>query len=197
MGRIFCLAGKSGAGKDTIFRRLIRDRSLGLRGVVPYTTRPRRSGEAEGREYHFIDENTLHSLQQTGKIIEMRRYQTVHGVWYYGTVDDGQIDLDSGNYLLIATLEGIGNLKRVFGRAAVPIYIEVDDGERLARALRRERRSRRPDYAEMCRRYLADEKDFSEEKLAACGIEYRCRNQELEKCVQEISGEIRRILSLD
>lgn len=186
------MAGKSGVGKDTVFRRLIYDPSLGLRGVVPYTTRPKRGGETEGREYHFISEQTLRNLEKQGKVIELRRYHTVHGVWCYCTVDDGQIDLKTGNYLLIATPEEIHNLRRAFGEAVVPIYIEVEDGERLTRAMRRERRSGRPDYAEMCRRYLADEEDFSPDRLAACGIERYFANGDLEQCVREIREEILR-----
>lgn len=193
MGKIFCLAGKSGVGKDTIFRRLICERSLGLRGVVSYTTRPRRSGETEGREYHFITERALQSLQQAGKIIEQRRYHTAHGIWYYCTVDDGQLDLSAGNYLLIATPEGIRSLTRVFGKpAVVPLYIEVKGWERLKRAVRRERRSGRPDYIEMCRRFLADQSDFSPDKLTACGIARHFQNGNLEECVEEIRREIQR-----
>lgn len=45
------------------------------------------------------------------------------------------------------------------------IYIEVEDGERLARALHREGKQEEPRYEEMCRRFLADQVDFSEEKI--------------------------------
>ena len=52
----------------------------------------------------------------------------------------------------------------------VPFYIDLDPGERLQRALDRERQHLRPKYAEMCRRFLADEKDFAPEKLEAAGL---------------------------
>ena len=52
----------------------------------------------------------------------------------------------------------------------VPLYIEVDDGLRLSRALERERKQTEPKYAEMCRRFLADCEDFTEEKIAEAGI---------------------------
>ena len=58
-----------------------------------------------------------------------------------------------------------------------PIYIEVDDGERLQRALDRERSQDTPQYAEMCRRFLADSADFSEENVARAGIRKRFYNQ--------------------
>ena len=58
----------------------------------------------------------------------------------------------------------------------VPIYIETEDGLRLERALKRERKQAEPKYAELCRRFLADCEDFSEEKLAAAGIARRFEN---------------------
>ena len=89
---------------------------------------------------------------------------TVHGIWKYFTVDDGQIDLEQGDYLLIGTLETYEKIREYYGAEhLVPIYIEVEDGERLARALERERRQAVPKYKEMCRRFLADEEDFCEE----------------------------------
>ena len=104
MGKIFYLMGNSSSGKDTIFKKLIEDKELALRTVVGYTTRPMREGEVEGVEYHFIDEEQLCHLESEGKLIELRAYNTVHGVWKYMTVDDGQIDFSTGdNYLLIGT----------------------------------------------------------------------------------------------
>ena len=61
----------------------------------------------------------------------------------------------------------------------VPIYVEVEDGIRLERALARERAQDTPKYADMCRRVLADSEDFSEEKLEAAGIEIRFENTDL------------------
>ena len=57
---------------------------------------------------------------------------------------------------------------------------------RLERALGRERQQKEPKYAEMCRRFLADQDDFSEEKLEQAGIERRFCNVEFETCVEEI-----------
>ena len=73
----------------------------------------------------------------------------------------------------------------------VPIYIEVDDGIRLERALRRERKQKQPQYEEMCRRFLADQKDFSGEKTARAGITRRFKNNgTIQECIDEIAGFI-------
>ena len=71
MGRIYYIMGKSSAGKDTLFRE-IRHRLPELRTVIPYTTRPIREGEENGREYHFVEESRLAELEAAGRVIEMR-----------------------------------------------------------------------------------------------------------------------------
>ena len=191
MGKLFCLMGKSGAGKDTILKRLLADRELNLIPVIPYTTRPKRSREADGVEYHFIDEAALQQYERAGAIIEKRAYKTVNGVWYYCTIDDGRIDLHSGNYILIGTLETYQKLKDFFGEdKIVPIYITVDDGVRLERALHREKQQLKPNYEELCRRFLADNIDYHEDRLKVCQIKKRYVNLDLEKCLSEIKHDL-------
>lgn len=186
--------GKSASGKDTLYQKLLCEESLGLRRVVPYTTRPMRAGEKDGMDYHFADETLFLQMKRDGQIIESRTYHTVQGDWTYFTADDGQIDLETGSSLLVGTLEVYVRLQKHFGtKNVVPLYIEVEDGERLSRALVREKRQKKPDYAELCRRYLADMQDFSEENLAQAGICKRYNNQSLEACLQELCRDIRRI----
>ena len=188
MGKIICLMGKSSSGKDTIYKNLMEDKSLGLRKLIPYTTRPMREGEQEGVEYHFTDEAGLARLQEEDRVIEIRAYDTVYGIWRYFTVDDGQIDLSEQNYLMIGTLEAYEKMITYYGREAIlPVYIELDDGVRLQRALDRELGQEKPKYEEMCRRFLADSVDFSEEKLAAAGIRDRFENTDLTKCLKAIT----------
>lgn len=180
--------GKSSSGKDTIFKEL-KKRCPRLNTVVPYTTRPIRFGEKDGEDYYFVDETVLMSLQSKNKVIELRAYNTECGIWKYFTVDDGQIDLQKDSYLVIGTLESYKEMCIYFGEEnLLPIYIEVSDGMRLERALKREHLQQNPKYAEMCRRFLADEQDFSEKKLEEAGIKKRFQNIELEKCLDEIEA---------
>ena len=190
MGRIFCLMGKSSSGKDTLYK-MLRERYPELCAVVPYTTRPIRENESDGVEYFFVDNRTFHELEAQGRVIESRSYDTKCGVWTYFTADDGQIDLKGHDYLMIGTLVSFEALKAYFGEEnVVPVYIEIDDGIRLGRALEREQRQKEPKYAEMCRRFLADSEDFSEEKLRKAGIGRRFENEDLERCVEEIGAYI-------
>lgn len=198
MSRIFVVIGKSASGKDTIYKKLANDTGLGLREVVGYTTRPIREGEEEGVTYHFVTEDTLNSLIKENKVIEHRTYDTIHGPWHYFTVNDDQIDLANTDYIMIGTLESFVQIKQYFGEEVViPIYIEVENGERLVRALGRERKQENPKYEEMCRRFLADEQDFSEEKIEAAGITKRFENTNITTCIHGISQYIRQRKKVD
>ena len=191
MGKIFCLMGKSNSGKDTIFKELMKDKGLELKAIVSYTTRPIRSNECNGREYYFIDEITLEKYRKEGKVIEERNNITVHGVWYYCTIDDKQVDIEENNYLLIVTLEAYKDIALYFGEEnVIPFYIELDDGVRLERALKRERAEKYPNYNELCRRFLADCQDFSDEKLKAYNIKKSYVNDNLSECINTIKKDM-------
>lgn len=192
MAKLICLMGKSSTGKDTIYRKLLERKDLSLKTVIPYTTRPIRDGEQEGKEYHFTDEAGFLALQNAGKIVEDRAYHTCHGLWRYFTVDDGEIRPDTADYLVIGTLESYQKLREYFSEEKVlPVLVELDDGVRLERALNREKKQENPKYEEMCRRFLADSTDFSEEKIKNAGISRRFYNDDLNRCIEEIVGYIK------
>ena len=67
MGKIVYLMGKSSSGKDTIFKELMKEGTMDLRTIVPYTTRPIRAGEENGVEYFFTDEAGFQALKAQGK----------------------------------------------------------------------------------------------------------------------------------
>lgn len=187
MSKIYCMMGKSSTGKDTLYKRILANEELHLNTVIPYTTRPIREGEKEGVEYYFCNREKVAELEAAGKVIERRDYNTIHGIWTYFTVDDGQIDLKNNDYLIIGTLESYHKIRDYYGKEfVIPLYIEVEDGERLQRALNREREQTIPKYEEMCRRFLADAKDFSEDNLSAAEIIKRFENRDLDETEAEI-----------
>ena len=197
MGKIVCLMGKSCAGKDTIYKRLLADGGMNLTKIVPYTTRPIREGERDGVEYFYTDENGFQLLKEQGKVIEDRAYHTYHGLWRYLTADDDQIRDTARSYLMIGTLEAYRKLQDYFGvDRMLPVMVELEDGIRLQRALSRELTQENPKYGEMCRRFLADSEDFSEEKIGEAGIVRRFVNDDLERCLAEIKGYIRDEISI-
>lgn len=161
--RIFCLVGKSCSGKDTLCARIM-ERCPELLPVIPHTTRPRRTGEVEGQNYHFVTQRQLRQYEAQGQVIEKREYHTVQGLWTYFTL---RFPLDRDR-LLITTLDGARALMDAYGSQAVRVvYLHVDDHTRLLRCVGREERQEHPDYTELCRRFLADQSDFSDDKLAS------------------------------
>lgn len=186
MGRIYCIMGKSASGKDTICNKIITEYPE-IKSIILYTTRPKRNDEIHGKQYYFINMEKLLEFEKGGKVIEKRVYNTIYGEWVYATIDDGQIDLKDRDYILIGTIDSYKNLIEYFGRKnVIPIYIDLDPGIRLTRALEREKLQSNPGYAELCRRFLADEADFSPERLEQAGIDEVYENNELEKCFKKI-----------
>lgn len=187
MGKLVYLMGKSSSGKDTIYRELMNSPELKLKKVVMYTTRPIRDNEKDGIQYHFVSDEEFEDLLNAGKVIEYREYNTMLGVWRYFTVDDGNLDFEHHNYMIIGTLESYEKTIQYYEKKRVlPIYIEVDDGIRLQRAINREMMQDKPQYEEMCRRFLADAKDFSDEKLENAGISIRFNNEDLKGCLSQV-----------
>ncbi len=184
-GLMYIVMGKSATGKDTLYAKIIKAHPE-LAPVIPYTTRPIREGETEGEEYHFVDIETMEQMKKDGKIIESRCYHTVRGDWYYFTADDEQLSGDS-DHIMITTLEGYEQIRDYFGsEKVIPIYIEVSDVTRIERAVGREKKEDTPCIAEVCRRYLADDEDFSEDKLEKNKIVRRVSNEDLETAMSQI-----------
>ena len=193
MHHIFYLMGKSACGKDSLHKELLADPTLGLKSAVLYTTRPMRENEVDGVDYFFVTEQKVSELEKSGRIIEMRTYDTIYGPWKYLTVDDGQFDSGDADYLMIGTLASYQTLQQYFGKERlIPLYIEVEDGERLRRALNRERKQTDPKYAEMCRRFLADEEDFSPENLQKAGITTSYKNRRFSVCLNTMKRAIKK-----
>ena len=164
MNKIFCIVGKSASGKDTIYKEIISNRSSNLIPVIPYTTRPKRIDEKNGIDYNFVTEEQLKLFEKNNQIIEKRQYLTTQGVWSYFTL---MFDIDSNNdYILITTLDGALSIIKQYGQEMVHIiYLVVDDKTRLLRCIERESRQVNPDYEEVCRRFIADQKDFANDKI--------------------------------
>ncbi len=192
MGKLFYMMGKSASGKDTVFEDLLARRELALCPFLTYTTRPIRRKETDGVEYHFVTEEKLREMEAQGRVIELRAYDTVQGIWYYFTADSEEMDLDQHSYLALGTLVSYQKVRGYYGAGrVVPLYIEARDDLRLERAIKRERKQEHPDYAELCRRFLADQEDFSEEKIAQAGIGRRFSNDtDRQICMDEVADYI-------
>ena len=197
MGKIFVIMGRSSCGKDTIYKKLLERGNVDLSKVIIYTTRPMREKEVDGVQYYFCSIERYEKFREERKIIEERTYNTMYGPWHYFTVDDGQIDLSKGNYLIIGTIDMYVSFKEYFSEEnVVPLMISVDDGGIMQRAMKRELKQENPKYDEMCRRFLVDKADYSDERLEYGGIERTFdNNAEVEVCIEEIEKYIEELTS--
>ena len=92
-------------------------------------------------------------------------------------------------------LEAYKGMRKYYGEEnVIPFYIYVEPGERLSRAVERERRQENPKYTELCRRFIADEEDFSREKILEVGIDKIYENDKLFECVNNIENDIKKYL---
>lgn len=185
MSRIFCIVGKSASGKDTFYKLIMTKQYPNLIPVIPYTTRPQRVGEQNGADYNFVSEKQLADFEKSGMVIEKRCYHTTQGDWYYFTL---KFDTADGcDYILITTLEGASGLRAHYGREAVHIvYLSVDDKTRLLRCIERESKQIKPDYQEVCRRFISDQTDFSDEKIGSFeNVHYIDTGCDIKKCLEE------------
>ena len=187
--------GKSSSGKDTIYNVL--KQKLNVNTYVMYTTRPMREEEVDGETYIFISQDEMQQYIEGKKeyeVIESRTYQTIHGPWTYATIRDNQFEIEK-DMLMLGTLESYIKVKKFFENnkkvKLIPIYIEVPDNVRLKRAIEREEKQRNPKFVELCRRFIADSKDFSEENLEKAKIAKRFYNINLDDCISQIIQYVR------
>lgn len=198
MGKLYVLLGKSSSGKSSIYDiimdhiRYDKDKlGLNLTNVLEYTTRPIRKNEENGRDHLFVSHDELNKFEEQGKIAAKTSFNTVNGEYTYFIHKDS-IDLDSNNnYLLITNLYMYRQLLECYGpERLVGIYIYTSDKNRLLRAIGRESNNQKNNMSEICRRYLADEKDFAYERLEELGVRDKFENSLVYDCAQDIADFI-------
>jgi len=162
--KVLALFGKSGSGKDTIQNLLLEHYPEIFRRVISCTTRPRRSNEAEGVDYHFVSEEEFAALAYENKFIEALEFNG----WFYGSLAE-DLDPDKIN-IGIFTPDGIDILFQTaedYNLKILPVYVRCSDITRIFRALERENH---PDMNEIKRRFQTDEADFSFIDYSYCTI---------------------------
>lgn len=148
---ILAIMGKSGAGKDTLQKRICKDFKF-VNPIISCTTRPKRDYEQEGVDYYYLTEEQFFKKINNNEMLEY----TVFRDWFYGT---DILSLQDGINVGVYNPEGFQNLlaKQSDNLQVFGIYLEVDDKIRMLRSLNREEH---PDVEEVCRRFFADKEDF-------------------------------------
>lgn len=168
--KIVYIIGRSGSGKDTIKSILLRSSDLDLKPLVEVTTRPMRENEVDGVEHVFINDTELDGLKNSNRIIESRSYKTACGdIWSYATLVPDEV-LSNNIYVGTGSLESYLMIKEKYPEDVIPILLWVDDYNLILRSINREHGGSRDSLKEICRRFISDAEDYSDEKINASGI---------------------------
>lgn len=150
MIKLIAIVGKSGSGKDTIYKKVVNQNTQ-FHKVIHITTRPKRDGEIEGVDYFFRTEQEIDTLTKQKKIFCNLSFND----WSYALsrdcFDENHINILISNPYELLFLMGQKDFEiKVF-------EIVAKDKTRLMRSLDRDEKN----VDEIVRRYIADQQDFS------------------------------------
>ena len=149
--QVIALVGKAGAGKDTIQKATCAAHQLMFNPIISCTTRPMRERETQGVDYHFISLVDFTRDVLDGSMLEATEFRG----WFYGTPESSLVK-DKIN-IGVFNPAGVEALLEDPRLDVFVIHVTTKDKTRMLRCLNRETH---PDCAEICRRFLTDEKDF-------------------------------------
>ena len=145
----FVIVGKGGSGKDYLVKTLEK---AGFKANVSFTTRPKRDGEEDGKDYNFLDRETFELAIKEG---DFQEYDEFNG-WYYGTSAMKFKSCD----IFIKTPRGVAKMSPEERKSCVVIFLDIQKG------IRKKRLSKRTGYDmdSVDRRLKADTDDFRDFK---------------------------------
>jgi guanylate kinase len=181
-GKIFVISGPSGSGKTTLLTNLIRDKKIGklLVKSCSITTRPKRSGEREGREYFFVARQEFGRRLKEKKILEWTKYLG----YYYGTLKEPlEKQLKKGKHVgLCLDLKGARIIKKIYPKKAVTIFILPPSLSELKERI--QNRSRQTNPREVAQRLLLARRELQ----AAGKFDYCILNQNFPAALKELKS---------
>ncbi|RJO65422.1 MAG: guanylate kinase [Candidatus Omnitrophota bacterium] len=185
---IFVISGPSGSGKTTLLKGVLADRLLRnkLARSVSYTTRPKRSGEKNGRDYRFINKNEFKEKRKAKKLLEWTEYLG----YYYGTPKELRSDKSSARPGLVLCLDikGARRVKKLYPENSVSIFVMPLSLKLLPQ--RMQKRCSKTGAKEIEQRLALAE----EEVRASMHYDYRIVNKDLGKAIVALRNIIKRKL---
>ena len=183
---IFVLSGPSGSGKTTLRELVLKDGLLKKKFVksISLSTRPKRLGERQGKDYFFISEKEFLRLKRAKKILEWTKYSG----YYYGTKKDSfEANLFKGkNIILCLDFKGALRIKKLYPKDTVVILIIPPSVKELRKRI--EGRSLSTNQEEILRRL----KLAREELKNSSQCDYTLRNINLGRAVKKLKDIILR-----
>jgi len=181
-GHLFIVAAPSGAGKTTLVKMLL-ERDSGIRLSVSYTTRAPRPGEADGREYHFVDAPSFLAMRERGEFLESAE---VHGN-HYGTSRRWIVEqMDAGQDILLEIdWQGAQQVRRLFPDS-IGIFVLPPSVEELERRLM----GRGQDSADVIARRVAAALD---EMRHVNEFDYVIINNTLPEAIEDLQTVVRAV----
>lgn len=133
-GKLIIISAPSGSGKSTIIGRIMKDESLKLAFSVSATTRPRRGTEVHGVDYYYMTPDEFRHMIDNDELVE---YQEVYEGRFYGTPKSEveRITADGHNVVLDLDVLGGVNVKKMYGKRALSIFIQPPSVEVLRERL--------------------------------------------------------------
>ena len=184
MPTVLVVTGPSGAGKGTLIHELV-ERVPGIEVTVSATTRERRRGEEDGRDYWFLtDEDFLEGVDR-GAFLEHVEYVSGHR---YGTLRTELDRIAANGHVPLLELETEGALRvkrQVRGAVTIFISARVEELERRLRERATESAGEIGERIELARKQLAQADEF----------DHVIENDDLERAVGELTDLVRSLLS--
>lgn len=178
-GYLYIVSAPSGAGKTTLVRLLLEN-DPGIRLSISYTTRAPRSGELDGREYHFVSVPDFQAKIASGDFLE---WAEVHGNFYGTSKSWIEAEMASGRDVLLEIDWQAQQVRKVFP-AALGIFVLPPSLEALAHRLS----GRGTDSADIIARRLAAARH---EMRQVSEFDYVIINDDLQQALADLLSVVR------
>ena len=178
-GKLVVISGPSGVGKTTLLRRLLAA-APALVPSVSATTRPPRTGEQDGVDYHFLSPEAFELRREAGEFLECCRvYGRQH--WYGTLVDEVAPRLAAGKWVVLEIdVEGTLSILEKYPEA-ITIFVEPSHPDQLLERLRG-RGTESPEA--MARRLEVARREL----LEAHRYRHRVVNENVDEALQRVGG---------
>ena len=179
------IMGKTCSGKNAVVSELVKRE---WSQIVTYTSRPKRRGEKNGREYWYITENEFTDKIKDGFFAEWKCYDVNGKTWCYGSPSDEIIDasLDDKNHVIILTPQGVVDVLAILKRYASDYKVNIIYLYSNRATILKRLKARKDKNDSIERRMKADDEDFANATSLATKIVYNNESDSLPIVVDKI-----------